>query len=722
MTLHLFHKSRQRLPRLLVGLLVAVAAFTAGPVLTAHKAPPPPISFTTWHMHDDWNGISSWFIVGEDQDKDGDVDFMGLANSGGGNAQMFITNGAAQGYTNPDGTPRLFPSATDFHRAIVKFWDGNGDGYYGYVVTDGDFGLAYRDRTAAGLDPAGEQQIVVPAPAAGPGRTGLMSHLDVGDIDGNGTTDVVAIGSRWNPNIRVFYNQGGTLIPGAIIPYPGGDWDGSGVRLADFDGDGKLDIVFTKLSYPNSPAPTYNVYRNNGDGTFTGFSLPMSLSAMGLAIGDANGDGKPDVFIDAYPAQLDAGSNWIAGTRGIYLFTNTSTPGNISFSVSKVVSTDDAHFIVAMDAGDLNGDGFADLVFAVSNGDSSASQHPEAWAGDGAGNFALAWTDTGANVVVDTMTIIKYNGQPALVGGGYRGAYLFANFNTATPPVVTVPGNLTAEATSAAGAAVTFAASASDGSGSVPVTCVPASGSTFALGTTPVTCSASNAGGDGSASFNVTVVDTTAPSLSLPSPMSVEATGPSGAAATYTASASDLVSGVVTPSCVPSSGSTFPIGTTTVNCSATDGAGNTASGSFTVTVADHTAPVATASLVRVGHGGGDDESMQFFQVVFSATDAVGVATLSADLNGIRVTNGQIVQLQTTNHAPRAKRDDGRLQIRAASFLLTVTATDAAGNTGSATAVPVFVKNGRDGEDHHGKDGDHDKGKGDDKGKGKGGDR
>jgi len=286
-----------------------------------------------------------------------------------------------------------------------------------------------------------------------------------------------------------------------------------------------------------------------------------------------------------------------------------------------------------------------------------------------------------------------------------------------TPPVVTVPGNLTAEATGPGGAAVTYSASATDAvDGSVAVGCLPASGSTFALGTTTVTCTASDTHNNtATSSFTVTVVDTTAPTLSLPASFTVEAAGPSGAAATYSATASDLVSGAVTPSCSPSSSSTFPIGTTTVNCSATDGAGNTSHGSFNVTVADRTPPVATASLVRVGHGGGDDESMQFFQVVFAATDAVGVTTLTADLNGIRVTNGQIVQLQTTDHAPSAKRDDGRLQIRAASFVLTVTAADAAGNVRSATATPVFVKNGKDKED---------KDKGDDngKGKGKGGDR
>jgi len=693
---------RNWLLRLSGALAVAVAAFMAGPVLTARWAIPP-ISFTTWHMHDDYNNISSWFIVAADQNKDGDVDFMGVANSGSGNALMFIENGAAQGMTNPDGTPRLFPTAQGFHRSHVRFWDGNNDGYYGYVATDAGVGLVYRERTAAGLDPAGEQQVPVQwcASCNGSGgpRYGELSSLDVGDIDGDGSTDVVTAGDRWNPTIRVFYNHGGVLSGGAVVATYAGD--ATGIRLADVDGDGKLDIVLAKRTESDGWPAAPMIYRNNGDGTFTPFNVPTNFQARDLAIGDANGDGKPDIFIAA-DTETDAAGNYLAGsTPGIWLLTNN---GNMSFSMSKVYSTDSAHYIPAMDAGDLNGDGFADIAFAVSNGDSSSSPYPQVYAGDGTGNFALAWSDNSPNVVLDTVSIITYNGRPALVGGGYRGAYLFANFGTATPPVVTVPGNLTAEATGPAGAAVTFSASATDNSGSVTTTCSPASGSTFALGTTTVTCSATNAGGDGSASFTVTVVDTTAPSLSLPSPMSVEATGPSGAAATYSATASDLVSGAVTPSCLPSSGSTFPIGTTAVNCSATDGAGNTAHGSFSVTVADRTPPVATASLLRVGHGGGDDESMQFFQVVFSAADAVGVTTLSADLNGIRVTNGQIVQLQTTTHAPSARRDDGRLQIRAASFVLTVTAADAAGNVGSATAVPVFVKNGKDKEDH-GKGGD-----------------
>ena len=102
-----------------------------------------------------------------------------------------------------------------------------------------------------------------------------------------------------------------------------------------------------------------------------------------------------------------------------------------------------------------------------------------------------------------------------------------------------------------------------------------ASGLMFPLGTTTVTCSATDTALNvGHNAFDVTVRDTTAPSLSLPSNMTVEATGPSGAVAAFAPSASDLVDPLAPPvACAPTSGSMFPLGTTPVNCSATDAAG-----------------------------------------------------------------------------------------------------------------------------------------------------
>lgn len=88
-------------------------------------------------------------------------------------------------------------------------------------------------------------------------------------------------------------------------------------------------------------------------------------------------------------------------------------------------------------------------------------------------------------------------------------------------------------------------------------------------------------------------VDNTAPALNLPSNITQEATGPTGNVVTYVATSTDANPANPTVNCTPASGSTFPITTTTVNCTASDTAGNVSNGSFTVTVQDTTAPVIT---------------------------------------------------------------------------------------------------------------------------------
>jgi M6 family metalloprotease-like protein len=161
------------------------------------------------------------------------------------------------------------------------------------------------------------------------------------------------------------------------------------------------------------------------------------------------------------------------------------------------------------------------------------------------------------------------------------------------PPVVTVPANMTEEATGPGGRVVSFSATATDtvGPTNPAVTCNPPSGSMFPLGTTTVTCSATDAAGNtGTISFTIQVRDTTAPNLTVPANMIGEATGAAGRIVTFSATATDLVDATPTVACVAPSGSTFPLGTTTVNCTATDDAGNVANGSFTITVVDTNAP------------------------------------------------------------------------------------------------------------------------------------
>lgn len=93
----------------------------------------------------------------------------------------------------------------------------------------------------------------------------------------------------------------------------------------------------------------------------------------------------------------------------------------------------------------------------------------------------------------------------------------------------------------------------------------------------------SNGNSSTSAPVNVTVADTTPPVVACPGDINATATSANGAVVTFQATASDTC-GEVTLACVPASGSTFAVGITTVVCTATDAAGNSASCSFGVNV------------------------------------------------------------------------------------------------------------------------------------------
>jgi uncharacterized protein YjbI with pentapeptide repeats len=127
----------------------------------------------------------------------------------------------------------------------------------------------------------------------------------------------------------------------------------------------------------------------------------------------------------------------------------------------------------------------------------------------------------------------------------------------------------------------------------------------FPAGTTPVSCAITDGNGNTTtATFDVTVNDITGPDFGTALPPSniqgeIEATGPSGAIVDWApVYAIDVVDGTddpITASCVSdtglTSGSTFPMGSTEVICTATDSTGNSSSDSFWVTVRDNTIPL-----------------------------------------------------------------------------------------------------------------------------------
>lgn len=184
--------------------------------------------------------------------------------------------------------------------------------------------------------------------------------------------------------------------------------------------------------------------------------------------------------------------------------------------------------------------------------------------------------------------------------------------------------------------------------------------------------------------------DTTAPVISGPGDISVEADGPTGSVVSFTPTATDDIDGPVSVSASPASGSTFAIGHTSVELSASDAARNTATASFTVTVQDTIAPVVTAPASIVAEATSAAGAADFTVTVVDTTapaftsvsgnltiEATSAAGATVVYNAATATDAVGVASITYSTASGATFSLGTTTV-------TVTATDAAGNSSQAT--------------------------------------
>jgi hypothetical protein len=161
--------------------------------------------------------------------------------------------------------------------------------------------------------------------------------------------------------------------------------------------------------------------------------------------------------------------------------------------------------------------------------------------------------------------------------------------------------------------------------------------------------------------------------------MTVEATGPSGAVVTYTATATDDVDGTVTVNCTPASGSTFAMDTTIVDCYAEDSAGNFAIDSFDVTVQDTTKPT-----VSITSPSNNQEVSGVIGITVQAGDAVAVAYVDLHVDG--------TYLGTDLDSPYDDFEIDTTLYSDGTHKLQAQAIDEYGNTASSTIVAIVVDN------------------------------
>jgi hypothetical protein len=179
-----------------------------------------------------------------------------------------------------------------------------------------------------------------------------------------------------------------------------------------------------------------------------------------------------------------------------------------------------------------------------------------------------------------------------------------AEYVVREPPTITTGGDLTIEATSPYGTPLDYEVTATDPEdGELPVTCDPREGGEYPLGPVQVTCTATDSDGlTATASFTATFVDTTAPVMELRDITAIP-DGPYGTLLGWNTNATDNADWYPAVVCEPESFEfVFPIGDTTVTCTATDESGNSSTGTFNVHVlsAAELLRQAQASLVEYG--------------------------------------------------------------------------------------------------------------------------
>lgn len=191
-------------------------------------------------------------------------------------------------------------------------------------------------------------------------------HARCGDLNGDGRPDLVVSEGGSNGE-RLFVFQNTSIAAGSFtFSIQTVTLTGKKVKradIADLDNDGKPELIIT-----NQTGNNVTVLVNQSTTASIVFSaapivitVPGAASTDGLAVEDLDGDELPEIITTQFLTQ----------TSNIFILKNTSLPGNISFSYNQTIAISGT--VVNLKAGDLDGDGKADIAATQLIGSGSVS-------------------------------------------------------------------------------------------------------------------------------------------------------------------------------------------------------------------------------------------------------------------------------------------------------------------------------------------------------------
>lgn len=187
-------------------------------------------------------------------------------------------------------------------------------------------------------------------------------NIAIGDIDGDGKADIVAAlgAASKNPAEIAAYRTDGTLIPGSDFIAMNTMY-GAKVAAADFDGDGKAEIVVGAGANSRNPAQVRVFTYNSGAISDTGinFNAFTVKGGVNVATGDIDGDGIPELI-------TAAGANYLALPEiKVWKIDTSSLMWSIVDTGIKFIAFS-GKYGANVTTGDLNGDGINEII--VSSG------------------------------------------------------------------------------------------------------------------------------------------------------------------------------------------------------------------------------------------------------------------------------------------------------------------------------------------------------------------
>ena len=221
---------------------------------------------------------------------------------------------------------------------------------------------------------------------SGLGDTGYGLGVAVGDYDNDGDPDVYV--NNYGPNVLYRNNGDGTFTDVTkTAGVANGHQVGAGANFLDMDGDGDLDLFvsnYVGFTYANHkviyqagrpaysgpadyPPTANNLFRNNGDGTFTEVSAasgigPHKGTGMGTVCLDFDNDGDTDIYV-----ANDGLGNFLFRNDGTGKFEEVGLASGAGYNVNG-----DAQSSMGIGCGDYNNDGWIDFFVTGYQGEMTA--------------------------------------------------------------------------------------------------------------------------------------------------------------------------------------------------------------------------------------------------------------------------------------------------------------------------------------------------------------